>query len=163
MKQIPKIGDIVSLGYYEQRGIDTWSFLFINEPIDWMVVDVNSAEAVLLCCKGLEAIPYDDGECFYRGWSKSSIREFLNGDFVRHAFTREQQKLLIQTINKTTWHNRQNDSLNVEEIEDLVYLLSAEEFAKYEHVGLSNILYRERSKGSSKLFFRREPGQGTHR
>ena len=30
-------------------------------------------------------------------------------------------------------------------------------------VGLSNILYRERSKGSSKLFFRREPGQGTHR
>lgn len=138
MKQIPKIGDIVSLGYYEQRGIDTWSFLFINEPIDWMVVDVNSAEAVLLCCKGLEALPFDDGECFYRGWSKSSIRDFLNGEFVRHAFSREHQKILIHTINKTTWHNRQNDSLNVEETEDLVYLLNAEEFAKYEQTFQKN-------------------------
>ena len=30
-------------------------------------------------------------------------------------------------------------------------------------VGLSNILYSERFKESSKFFFRREPGKGAHR
>lgn len=94
MKQIPNVGDIVSLGYYEQGAIDTWSFRFVNEPIEWIVIDVNTTEAILLCCNGLEALSYDDGECFYRGWRKSSIREFLNGEFVRHAFSREQQELL---------------------------------------------------------------------
>ena len=42
-------------------------------------------------------------------------------------------------------------------------LMDEESVIQKNDVGLSNILYRERSKGSSKLFFRREPGQGTHR
>lgn len=145
MKQIPNVGDIVSLGYYEQGAIDTWSFRFVNEPIEWIVIDVNTTEAILLCCNGLEALSYDDGECFYRGWRKSSIREFLNGEFVRHAFSREQQELLIQTINKTVWRNPQNDSLNIDETEDLVYLLSSEEFKRYEHTFVRNGLMNLRA------------------
>ena len=36
-------------------------------------------------------------------------------------------------------------------------------FRRFAFVGLSNILYSERFKESSKFFFRGEPGKGAHR
>ena len=78
------VGDIVLFGCYDQKCIE--DFVFLNEPIEWIVLEVQEKEVILLALKGLEGIRYDLWSS-YRGWEHSFLREYLNGEFIESVFS----------------------------------------------------------------------------
>ncbi|MBQ6343750.1 MAG: toll/interleukin-1 receptor domain-containing protein [Anaerolineaceae bacterium] len=72
-----EVGDIVTLGYWE------------NEPLEWIVLDKNDGEAMLLCKTIVARKEYDE-RIDISGvfeWNKSTIREWLNNEFRNSCFT----------------------------------------------------------------------------
>lgn len=51
----------------------------------WIVADVRDGMALLLCERAVGSMPYSDSPG--RGWADSLLREWLNGAFLRDAFT----------------------------------------------------------------------------
>lgn len=92
-----EIGDIVTYGNYEQDNDQSNG----KEPIEWIVIKIDKANnsALLLSKYGLDAHEFDSR--FYRGWKSSSIRSWLNGTFVKTAFTTAEQKKILLTTVKT--------------------------------------------------------------
>ena len=107
-----KKGDIITFGLYEQDN----NMNNGKEPIEWIVLKVNSDKALLLCKYGLEAMPYNDendlkdrfsGEYGQVNWSEvkvtwedSTIRKWLNEDFYSSAFDENQKRKIVETLNE---------------------------------------------------------------
>lgn len=127
------VGDIISFGFYDQKCIA--AFWFLHEPIEWIVLEVQESEAVLLSLKGLESGRFDSHHSF-EGWENSSLREMLNDDFISGAFSPEQLKLLVRSKIETVGFRFHNNRWNQyrEQTEDFVYVLSKEEFFRYEQL-----------------------------
>ena len=89
-----KIGEVIFFGEYEQDN----DLSNGNEPIEWIVMEVNKSEAVLLSRYILDlqcfAYYYEDSV----SWDKSFIREWLNRDFYKMAFTDEEKRLIRETL-----------------------------------------------------------------
>ena len=88
LAKINKIGQIVPFGTYLQK-VDA------EEPIEWVVVDIDGTKALLLSRYVLDAKPYaTDAENL--SWDASSLREWLNSDFYGTAFaTAKPSKSLV--------------------------------------------------------------------
>ena len=83
-------GETFFFGSYEQDNDLTNG----AEPIEWMVLESDGEQALLLSRYGLDAQPYhtEDAEVT---WETCSLRQWLNGDFLNAAFTREEQARLL--------------------------------------------------------------------
>ena len=75
-----KKGDIIEFGIYPQ-GADG-SVL----PIEWIVLDVNENEALLISRHGLDCKQYHH-ERTKITWEYCDLRKWLNNDFIRSAFS----------------------------------------------------------------------------
>ena len=84
-----QVGDMIEFGSYEQDNNEANG----TEPIEWRVLDVSDGNPLLISVYGLDTKPYNDS---YRWvtWKESTIRQWLNGEFFRTAFTREEQVLI---------------------------------------------------------------------
>lgn len=120
--------------------------LYLVEPIQWIVLETSGDESLLLSSKVLDGgRKYNDlyGECT---WEDSSMRDWLNGtdaydvnnganykeqlNFINRAFSEQE----IANMKKVTVSCADNEVYKTEggnDTEDLVYLLSTEEFNKY--------------------------------
>lgn len=78
-----KVGDYVTFGSYEQDN-DTSNG---KEPVEWLVLDVQSDKALLLSKYVLDEKAYNDEE-IYVTWEGCSLRNWLNNDFTNSAFTK---------------------------------------------------------------------------
>ena len=94
-----QVGDMIEFGSYEQDNNEANG----TEPIEWRVLDVSDGNPLLISVYGLDTKPYNDS---YRWvtWKESTIRQWLNGEFFRTAFTREEQ-VLIKKESLTTADN----------------------------------------------------------
>ena len=121
-----KIGEVIFFGEYEQDN----DLSNGNEPIEWIVMEVNKSEAVLLSRYILDlqcfAYYYEDSV----SWDKSFIREWLNRDFYKMAFTDEEKRLIRETECENT-PNFISDIDGGEKTVDKIYLLSLEDMEKY--------------------------------
>ncbi len=80
-----KAGDMIVMGTYEQSEP--------NEPIEWHVLEVFPDQtAVLLSKYILECKPFDDNAVT---WEDSTLRNWLNNDFLYNAFTEQQREALL--------------------------------------------------------------------
>ena len=103
-----------------------------RESIEWYVIDDNDADKVLLLSVNcIDSRSYDrQGNSV--GWKNSDMRVWLNGDFVRTAFT-DDERLLIRpcrcgsTSNTLKSERRCDGSPD----EDSVFLLSVEQLREY--------------------------------
>jgi len=69
---------------------------YASEPVLWQIVEENGKTATLLCARGLEVKPYNGSpECVT--WESSTLREWLNGEFLNSAFTEEERARLVKT------------------------------------------------------------------
>lgn len=88
-----KVGDYITLGNYPQSSKNP-------EPIEWVVLDVNKDEnkALVLsrCC--LDCKPYNR-EYLNITWAESTLRKWLNNDFLNQAFSAEEQQKIQSTAN----------------------------------------------------------------
>ncbi len=85
-----KAGDTVTFGSYEQDNDQTNG----KEPIEWVVMEVEGGDAMLLSRYVLDILAYNDGN-MKTSWKNSSLRRWLNSTFYDEAFTAEEKEQLI--------------------------------------------------------------------
>ena len=118
------IGDEVVFGHYLQN-------INSNEtqPIEWVVLDNSKNRIKLLSKKVLEVMPFHNQ---YNGayWPKSDLRKWLNNDFFKDAFSKDEQKAIIST--SQTWYIYDNElRTKAQKTNDKVTLLSISEASDY--------------------------------
>lgn len=96
-------------------------------PIEWLVLESTDSKALIISKYALDSMRY---HAFVNDWEKSTLRYWLNNEFVDRAFSAEEQKRIIETSNnndplvKTSFiHNK--DTI------DRVFLLSVDEAEQY--------------------------------
>ncbi len=84
-------GTYVAFGRYPQtaEGND-------QTPIEWLVLEVQGNKALLLSRYGLDAKPYNEKGVDIT-WEKSTLRGWLNGEFLKKAFSSTEQKAILTT------------------------------------------------------------------
>ncbi len=119
-----KKNDELTFGRYEQDN----SSLDGLEPIEWVVLFANRTEGkVLLISKYLlDYQPFNQKEC--STWEDSSVRQWLNAEFLNTAFTATEQQVILPSTEIS-----KNNSIisladyNHAQFESMVWLLSIEE------------------------------------
>ena len=123
---LPEIGSELTFGHYEQDENLTNG----QEPIEWIVLDVDEAnqKAFLLSKYCLETrVVYPERVPMY--WGASTLREWMNGEFLNAAFTaEEQERILTTTVTNENPHGMKGAGADTE---DKLYLLSHEEILHY--------------------------------
>ncbi len=99
-----------------------------KETIEWIVLSSNEKESILISKYALYAMSFDrhNADC----WEKSQIREWLNGEFYKNAFSDEEKEDILSV----EIEHRGNPYFPGEIREatiDNVFLLSAEEAETY--------------------------------
>ena len=115
------IGDVFVYGRYEQDGdLENGA-----EDIEWLVVEKSENSLLLVSRWLLDSRPYNDsfGDVT---WETSSLRSWLNGEFLQTAFTNPERSF----IPETTVTNAPNPVYGTDsgpDTMDWVFLLSLEE------------------------------------
>ena len=92
-KSIPnlKAGEIITFGRYPQDRLERAA-----KPIEWLVLEVQGSTALLISKYGLDSRPYHPGTGNVT-WETSSVREWLNRDFMQAAFSPAEQAAILLT------------------------------------------------------------------
>ena len=127
------IGDTVYFGQYEQ-GL---SCAGEQSPIEWIVLDERDGMLLLVSQTGLETGPYNSKKQ-RTTWEQSSIRSWLNCDFLAQAFTQEEQCAILETTVSTPAgcfiSPATGEEIQIAECpdtDDMVFLLSVNEVEQY--------------------------------
>ena len=120
------IGDIYMIGSYEQDNNAQNG----TESIEWIVADVQGDEALLISKYAIEAMDFNN-ETKEITWEKSSIRKWLNEDFIQDTFTTEEQGIIVsKNVNNDQTQGRRAKNGGATTT-DQVFLLSYAEVQKY--------------------------------
>ena len=119
-------GDNILFGHYNQdNDPDNGA-----ESIEWIVLDVQDGTATLMSRFVLDARAFN-GLGMSITWEKCSLRQWLNGDFLREAFTDEERAALQTVIVKADRNPDNPDADTGKDTQDAVYLLSISEASDY--------------------------------
>ena len=142
-----EVGDLVCLGEYEQTpGNDAM------EPIYWRVLTKKDNNLLLLSDKLLDAYSFmhltEEDVDYGTSWKTSTVRRFLNGEFLETCFSDAEKALMVTTHLKNTAANKylstywnfkkspfnlmkRQSQKNGVETDDKIFLLSVGEVLKY--------------------------------
>lgn len=100
-----------------------------NVPIDWVVLDEDDKHLLLVSKQSIVTMPRNEED--NGGWENSSIRRWLNHDFIDLAFN-EYERCCIIEKELTTTYGKYYDIPELEEkTMDKVFLLSMDDLEKY--------------------------------
>ena len=116
-----KVGEIVSFGQYEQNNG--------KEPIEWYVLDEKDGSYLLLSRYILDARCFNDNNVDI-SWEKSTLRTWLNTEFMDEVFT-SSEKNKIQTVINSNPNNEKYGTIGGNATKDQIFLLSIPEAEKY--------------------------------
>lgn len=74
-----------------EGGAATW---FKYEPISWTIIDENNGNALIFCNTIIDILSYASSS---NNYADSTIRAWLNYDFINTAFVEVQQELILTT------------------------------------------------------------------
>ena len=98
-----------------------------GSPIEWLILKQQDGRALLLSEKILSAAAYNSGiEKADEPWAASSIRNWLNNDFLNLAFSDEEQTAICETLVVTPDRSGIHGSGGPDS-EDKVFLLDVKE------------------------------------
>ena len=130
------VGDIVEFGRYPQsRKLEGGQY--VSEPLKWRVLDVDKIKgrALLLTeklidCKKYNDIPEDIT------WEYSSLRRWMNGSFIKKAFTAEERSRVAWVWNENPdneyeWGGKHKTTEGGNATRDRVFALNIDEAEKY--------------------------------
>lgn len=66
------------------------------EPIVWKVIEVDNDEAVLITDDVIDCQPYNNDGGMVK-WEASSVRSYLNNEFLNNAFNKNERKNIIES------------------------------------------------------------------
>lgn len=117
-----EVGDWIVLGSYEQDNNE----LNGHEPIEWLVLAKEEDRILAISRYALDCLPYNTEESSVT-WENSTIRAWLNGDFLNEAFTDEERDVIL-TATVSADGNPEWESADPENnTADKVFLLSIQE------------------------------------
>lgn len=116
-----EVGDTVLFGNYCQNG----SAL---EPIEWYVLENADRELLLLSRFAIEAHSFNN-TANGANWDECSLRFWLNGAFLKKAFSPEEQKRIVFSYNINA-ENKKYGTFGGENTDDKVFILSIDEAEK---------------------------------
>ena len=85
-----EIGDTIKFGSYEQDN----DLSNGKEPIEWIVLDNQDGRVLVTSRHCLDYVPYNT-EDIEVTWESSSLRDWLNGEFLDEAFSPDEQRRII--------------------------------------------------------------------
>ncbi len=120
-----KLGDHVRFGRYEQDGDITNG----KEKIEWLVLEIKDGKALIISKYLLDCREYDTGDVGIN-WGSSSVRAWLNNEFLSSAFSEEElSRILVTEISADPNPTHKADQGDA--TEDRIFLLSVAEANKY--------------------------------
>lgn len=98
-----------------------------QEPVEWIVLEEKDGKCLLLSKCGLDAVSYQDNEGD-TDWEKSTLRAWLNKDFLEKSFTADEQSAIQTTTVVNGAGQGASYSCNAgTDTEDKIFLLSYRE------------------------------------
>ena len=118
--------DIVKFGHYMQDKMGK------KLPVDWIVLDKKD-DKVLLFSKYILDLQNFNDKYVETSWAECSLRKWLNDEFYNTAFSNEERKQILETINKNKGYKEFPfyDTKDSEDTVDKVFLLSQDEINMY--------------------------------
>ena len=121
-------GSIVTFGTYEQDNYSKGS----KEPIEWIVLDVQEDRLLLISRYVLDCLSYCSRQKTV-AWENSTVRSWLNKQFLNTAFSKEEQSsILVTDVDNSKsqgYIHYKGDGGN--DTQDRIFLLSYAEAWKY--------------------------------
>ncbi len=117
------IGEYLKFGNYPQNNGNA------KEPIEWLVLEVSGDEAFLVSRYGLDCKPYNE-EYTDMTWEDCDLRKWLNGEFLKSAFSAEEQQR-IKLSEVANGDNREYGTRGGKNTQDRVFCLSLAEAERY--------------------------------
>ena len=101
-KHFPKSSDSNPEEYETGRIVQFgWYHINVNgirEPLDWIVLGIHDNQALLISRRIIDVKPFHYRNCKIT-WEQSSLRKWLNRDFLRTAFTSDQRdRIIVSTV-----------------------------------------------------------------
>lgn len=121
----PQIGDVMTVGYYEQDNDSSNG----AEGIEWIVLDRVGNEVMLISRYALDCRIYNQMDTNVQ-WRDSGLRNWLNNTFLYNAFSVQEQGRLVAKTAKAD-KNPDYDTDPGTDSRDRVTLLSISEAQKY--------------------------------
>ena len=119
------VGNYVVLGTYPQTNVGNDA-----TPIEWLVLDREGSNALLISHYGLDVQPYNT-ELTNVTWETCTLRKWLNGTFYTKAFSSTEQTAVL-TASVDNSKNQGEFSVSAgNNTQDKVFLLSYKEANKY--------------------------------
>lgn len=121
-------GDYLVLGLYEQDN----DLSDGTEPIEWLVLERDGNNLLIVSRYGLDCVPYNDSETDVT-WETCSLRRWLNNQFMNSAFSSAEKSVIIETdvkAEKNPIRFATYEQINEELIEpgndtlDMIFILS---------------------------------------
>lgn len=111
--------------------------------INWRVLDVQGGKALVLSDLILEDRSFQKKTSLLNEWADSSLRTYLNGDFYNKKFTKSEKKRIVSTTLVNNINPEYSTTFGTD-TKDKVFLLSAEEVARYFRNDNTRIAYADR-------------------
>ena len=124
--QKAQIGDIVSYGTFE-RDNDLSNG---KEPMHWQVIGRKDNRLLVLCCDALTYMPFHNEQTSVT-WEKSSLRKWLNNEFLTESFTAAERKNIPVVTVKADKNPKYSEYAAGKDTKDQVFLLSIKEIQQY--------------------------------
>lgn len=121
-----KAGDYITFGAYEQDNYTSNG----QEEIEWLVLDVKDGKVLVISKHALDYEWYHHTMFADVTWETSSLRQWLNNDFINSAFSAG-EKTAILTVDVSADKNPKGDTDYGKTTQDKVFLLSYTEANKY--------------------------------
>ena len=118
-------GSIVYFGRYEQDGDAADG----PEDLAWILLDRQGDKALLLCRDGIDYRRFHE-DFVSCGWDSSTLRTWLNGEFLETAFTDSERPRILNSLIEAEDNARYGTSGGGESV-SAVFLLSAGEAETY--------------------------------
>lgn len=98
-------------------------------PIEWIVLHVKNNQVLLISRYALDIQPYDTSRDNIISWEKSTLRNWLNNEFLNNAFTAEEQTAIMTTTldNHTGENYLAGGIIGSYDTKDKVFLFSYKE------------------------------------
>ena len=117
-----KKGNYVKFGSYPQEDL-------APAPIEWLVLEAKGNEAFLISRYGLDSLKYNESNRSVI-WEQCILRTWLNNDFMKAAFSAEEQKR-IMVSHLENKDNPQHGTSGGNPTDDRIFCLSLAEAERY--------------------------------
>ncbi len=124
--RIAKIGTEMVFGEYEQDNIHSNG----KEAIEWIVLDVRQGKVLLVSKYALDTQPMHNEGREEVTWEDCDLREWLNGYFLGHAFSFQEQKGIAEVTVDVDVIDEEDRGFG-NPTQDKVFLLSLSECEKF--------------------------------